>query len=130
VIILVIEHSLEEPKLLIISDNQMVLKYCKYAKRKGKLAHHNERLFKALQKFKGNEIQSSYIPAHKGIEGNKKADKVAKTTTEPKPEEEEAIISYIKEELKKTRKRTWLKWFDEKQYTYRPNTKTYHQLKS
>jgi hypothetical protein len=129
--ILAIEHNIEEPKILILSDNQTALEYCEYAKKKGTLAHHNERLFKALRKFEG-KIQSSYIPAHTGIEGNEKADEAAKNPTQEEPEDELATIPYIKEELKKRRKEAWLKWFNEKTHEYdqRPNTKTYHRLKN
>jgi hypothetical protein len=48
-IILAIENNSEEPKLLIMSDNQTALEYCEYAPRKGKLTHHNKRLFEALR---------------------------------------------------------------------------------
>jgi glutamine synthetase adenylyltransferase len=66
-IILAIQHKSEEPKLLIMSDNQTALEYCEYAQRKGKLAQHNRRFIQALRKFEG-KIQTSYVPAHTSIE--------------------------------------------------------------
>jgi ribonuclease HI len=129
--ILAIEHNQEENKLLIMSDNQMALEYWEYPKKKAILAHHNERLFKVLRKFEG-KIQSSYIPAHTGIEGNEQADEAAKSPTQMEPKDDEATIPYIKEQPKKRRKEPWSKWFDEKKHEYdqRPNTKTYHRLKN
>ena len=57
-IILSIEQNYKEPKLLIASDNQTALEYCEYAKKKGKIAHHNKRFFKALRKTEG-KIETS-----------------------------------------------------------------------
>jgi hypothetical protein len=112
-----------------MSDNQTALEYCEYAQRKEKLAHHNQRLFKALRKFEG-KIQTSYVPAHKKIEGNEKADEEVKKPIENEPQDDEATIPYLKEKLKEERKKSWNKWYDEKthEYTQRPDTRVYHRL--
>src|ERR1700710_1317494 len=108
-IILAIEQNYKEPKLLIMSDNQTALEYCEYAKKKGKIAHHNKRFFKALRKTEGT-IETSYVPAHKGIEGNEKADEAAKKPTGNEPTDDEGTIPYYKEKMKKEMKEKWNKW--------------------